>query len=111
MFFYDLVERYYPRTTKRSTALAAIGLPTHGASACATTSTEVLAYIADFDASARTLPYETDGVVLKVDRLDQRQRLGTTSRFPRWAIAYKYEAERAFTVVRASSATSAAPAR
>ena len=38
---------------------------------------------------------------MKVDRFDQRVRLGTTSRFPRWAIAYKYEAERAFTVVRA----------
>ena len=61
----------------------------------------MLAYIHEFDRGARTLPYETDGVVIKVDRLEQRERLGTTSRFPRWAIAYKYEAERAFTVVRA----------
>ncbi|MDY7009810.1 MAG: NAD-dependent DNA ligase LigA [Planctomycetota bacterium] len=46
------------------------------------------------------LPYETDGVVVKVDSLAQRRALGATSRYPRWCIAYKYEAERAQTVLR-----------
>jgi DNA ligase (NAD+) len=43
------------------------------------------------------LPYETDGLVLKVDDLDQRRRLGTTSKAPRWVVAYKFAAEQALT--------------
>jgi len=43
--------------------------------------------------------YETDGMVVKVDEIDLRERLGATSRHPRWCIAYKYEAERAETVL------------
>jgi len=44
--------------------------------------------------------YETDGMVVKVDELPIRQTLGTTSRYPRWCIAYKYEAEQATTVLQ-----------
>ncbi|MFH1263054.1 MAG: NAD-dependent DNA ligase LigA [Pseudomonadota bacterium] len=43
------------------------------------------------------LPYDADGLVIKVDRYAQQRSLGKTSKFPRWAIAYKYEAERAVT--------------
>ncbi|MBN1595321.1 NAD-dependent DNA ligase LigA [candidate division FCPU426 bacterium] len=43
------------------------------------------------------LPYETDGLVVKVEDLEQRQRLGSTSKSPRWAIAFKYAAEQAQT--------------
>lgn len=45
------------------------------------------------------LPYETDGVVLKVNEEKYYEELGTTSKFPRWAIAYKFEAEQATTVL------------
>ena len=45
------------------------------------------------------LPYETDGVVVKVDRFDQQARLGIVSRAPRWAIAYKYPPEQVESVV------------
>ena len=48
----------------------------------------------------RTLPFESDGVVVKVDRLDLRDALGATSKFPRWAMAFKYPAEQATTVLR-----------
>ncbi len=47
----------------------------------------------------RELEYETDGVVVKVDRLELQRRLGATSKAPRWAVAYKYAAEQAETVV------------
>lgn len=46
------------------------------------------------------LPFGIDGVVLKVDRLDDQATLGSTSHGPRWAVAYKYPAEQAFTVLR-----------
>jgi len=44
-----------------------------------------------FSAIRHTLPYAVDGAVVKVDRFDEREALGATSRFPRWCIAYKYE--------------------
>lgn len=57
----------------------------------------VVNFVAEWDAKRRTLPYETDGLVIKIDRLDQRDRLGLTSKSPRWCIAYKYAAEQAQT--------------
>ncbi len=57
-------------------------------------------FIEDWAQKRYDLPYETDGVVAKVDSLAQRRLLGATSRYPRWCIAYKYAAERAQTVLR-----------
>ena len=45
------------------------------------------------------LPYETDGIVVKVDRLSYQNELGTTSKYPRWAIAYKFNAQQAVTTI------------
>ena len=45
------------------------------------------------------LPYEADGLVVKVDRYELRDQLGTTAKFPRWAIAYKFPADKASTAV------------
>ncbi len=63
----------------------------------------VAAYLDDWREKRRELELETDGVVVKVDRLALHERLGRTSKAPRWAIAYKFAAERAETVVRAIS--------
>jgi len=58
---------------------------------------EVLQFITVWDDERKKLPYDTDGVVIKVNPLDAQQLLGTTAKSPRWAIAYKYAAEQAVT--------------
>lgn len=54
---------------------------------------EVLDYIEEWDSKRHDLPLDTDGVVIKVNNIDQQQRLGFTAKSPRWAIAYKYKAQ------------------
>ena len=61
---------------------------------------EVLRHINDFAQVRGNLSYQTDGMVVKVDALHQRQELGETSKSPRWVIAYKYQSEQAETVLR-----------
>jgi DNA ligase (NAD+) len=58
---------------------------------------EVIAHVQTWDTKRHDLPYETDGMVIKVDDYAQRERLGYTSKFPRWARAYKFAAEQAVT--------------
>ena len=60
---------------------------------------EVLAFIADWLDKRDSLEYDIDGVVVKVDSFALQQELGFTSKFPRWAIAFKYPARQASTVV------------
>jgi DNA ligase (NAD+) len=61
---------------------------------------EVLAYHADLAATRASLPYDIDGVVYKVNDLELQNRLGMRSRAPRWALAHKFAAEQAQTVMR-----------
>jgi DNA ligase (NAD+) len=58
---------------------------------------EVFDYLAYWDVERKNLPVATDGVVLKVNSLLQQKNLGFTAKSPRWAIAYKFQAERAVT--------------
>lgn len=58
---------------------------------------EVIKFISQWDTERKNLPYDTDGVVIKVNSLIQQQELGFTAKSPRWAIAYKYKAEEATT--------------
>jgi DNA ligase (NAD+) len=61
---------------------------------------EVIAYCDSWSEKRFDLPYETDGMVIKVNDFDQQRRLGYTTKEPRWAVAYKFEAEQAITKIR-----------
>ncbi|HKC55627.1 MAG TPA: NAD-dependent DNA ligase LigA, partial [Vicinamibacterales bacterium] len=54
----------------------------------------------EWEEKRRALDFDTDGVVIKLDRIDLRARLGTTSKFPRWAIAFKFPAEQKTTLLK-----------
>lgn len=60
---------------------------------------EIIQYIEDLSKKRKSLPYNIDGVVLKVDNLDDEKKLGFTSRVPRWGIAYKFPAEEVLTTL------------
>ena len=58
---------------------------------------EVVKFISYWEPERKNLPYDIDGVVIKVNSLSQQEELGVTAKSPRWAIAYKYKAEEALT--------------
>ena len=62
---------------------------------------EVIAHVQEWDTRREALPYEVDGMVVKVNSFAQRTELGQTAKSPRWAVAYKYQPEQAITVIRA----------
>ncbi len=64
---------------------------------------EVMDYIKYWDTERKNLPVATDGIVLKVNSLSQQKALGFTAKSPRWAIAYKFQAERALTTLKSVS--------
>ena len=60
---------------------------------------EIEAYIAHWDTERRSLPYATDGIVIKINEMACQDQLGYTAKSPRWAVAYKFKAEEALTPV------------
>ena len=63
----------------------------------------ILEYVNYWETERHNLPYEIDGVVIKVNSLDQQEELGYTAKAPRWAIAYKFKAEQVSTVLESIS--------
>ena len=101
--FYQVVEgpQLHKSHSESLRWMAALGLPTHRLEASATSLAEMVGAIHAIDQARESYPYETDGAVVKVDEYRQEEILGFTSKFPKWAIAYKFAAERARTIVRA----------
>ena len=79
---------------------SAIGFITNPLTRICRSVEELLAFHRDIELKRGALEYDIDGVVYKAERLDWQQRLGFVSRSPRWAIAHKFPAEKATTVVR-----------
>ena len=79
--------------------LAALGFPVNPNRETGLDIDGVLAFLEHWRDERHHLPYETDGVVVKVDRLDQQARLGVVGRAPRWAIAYKFPPEQVETLI------------
>ncbi len=82
-------------------AMERFGLPTNPLTKLCHTAEEMLAHYRAIEAQRASLGYDIDGVVYKVDDLLLQQRLGFVSRSPRWAVAHKFPAERATTVLEA----------
>ncbi len=82
-------------------ALAAWGLPVESHWRRCEDIGAVVAFCHEWDGKRRSLDFDTDGVVIKIDDLALRERLGATAKFPRWATAFKFPAEQATTTLKA----------
>jgi DNA ligase (NAD+) len=80
-------------------SLRNFGLPVNEHSRRCETIEDVIAFCEEWDARRRTLEYETDGIVIKVDSAEQRRRLGATAKSPRWVVAFKFPAQVARTIL------------
>ncbi len=94
-FPYILLESgrtYFDRHSKTLDALDAVGFKVNQNHRLVHSMDEVWAFIQEWEAKRDSLPYEIDGIVVKVDRTGLQDELGFTGKAPRWAIAYKYAA-------------------
>jgi len=91
--FGEIVGRRYRRASEIFEDFRTWGVPVSGHRRLCKDIDELHTFIVDWETKRHELEYETDGLVIKVDDLDQRAVLGATSRYPRWCIAYKYAAE------------------
>ena len=73
------------------------GLPVSDKRKVCSSIEEIENFINYWDTERKTLPFATDGIVIKVNELQYQQELGYTAKFPRWAVAYKFKAEQALT--------------
>ncbi|MBO0700662.1 MAG: NAD-dependent DNA ligase LigA, partial [Zavarzinella sp.] len=100
MFAYELGAVEGVKITSHREALETLkrfGFPVNPHTEKCMTIEEVVAYVETWNTKRHDLPYDTDGMVIKIDSYAHRERLGYTSKFPRWARAYKFAAEQAMT--------------
>jgi DNA ligase (NAD+) len=90
---------YFPEQSKALDALVASGFKVNPKRCLAKTVDEIWRFIAEWEAKRDTLPYEIDGIVIKVNSTHLWDELGFTGKAPRWAIAYKYAARSGVTQI------------
>ena len=93
-------ERKFTKHSETLEYLRGIGVTTIAYSKVAVGTKQVLEYIEEIGSLRETLPYDIDGAVVKINDLSLRETLGTTTKVPRWAVAYKYPPEEKETVVQ-----------
>lgn len=96
---YHLLGEDLPFQTHAEALDAAVswGLPVSDKRRICATVGEIEDFITYWDTERKSLPYATDGIVIKVNELGHQEDLGYTAKFPRWAVAYKFKAEQALT--------------
>lgn len=96
---YHMLGENLPFTTHDQALKAASdwGLPVSDKRRICRSVEEVEEFINRWDTERKALPFATDGIVIKVNELPYQEELGYTSKFPRWAVAYKFKAEQALT--------------
>ncbi|MGM9767959.1 MAG: NAD-dependent DNA ligase LigA [Candidatus Cryptobacteroides sp.] len=87
----------FPTHDEAMRAAASWGLPVSDKRKICRGINEIEEYIRYWDTERKFLPYATDGIVIKINELQYQTELGYTSKFPRWAVAFKFQAERALT--------------
>ena len=90
---------YFDRHWETLNALETVGFKVNIRRALAKNFEAVHAFISEWEEKRESLPYEIDGIVVKVDRVSLQDELGFTGKAPRWAIAYKYAARAGVTQV------------
>ncbi len=101
-FAFDLLledQSEYPTQKSKMDLLKKLGFPVSKHFKVCRSIDEIFSVIEEWDTVRHELPYEIDGVVIKVNEDRYRDELGSTSKAPRWAIAYKFEAEQASTLL------------
>lgn len=94
---------FFETHEKALAAAKSWGLPVSDLSRICHNITEIEDYISYWDTQRKTLPYATDGIVIKINEMDFQRTLGYTAKSPRWAVAYKFKAEQALTKLESIS--------
>jgi DNA ligase (NAD+) len=102
--YYFLSEKEHARHFEDLQLLKSLGFPTVIHSNVLRSADEVIDFCKQWQEKRRALPFPADGVVIKADAFEQRQRLGATAKSPRWVIAYKYPPDTAITRLEAIDA-------
>ena len=98
--FYSMVEPVPTTQEEVHKKLTSFGLPTLKERAVCHNIDEIMAFADKVGQMRKSLPFDIDGVVIKLNQLSDNELVGTTAKSPRWAVAYKFEAEQARTIVK-----------
>lgn len=100
LYYFDTDEIELSSQMENIELMKQIGLPVSPYFKLCKNLDEVFAFINEWESRRYSLPFQIDGIVIKVNSIKQQEKLGAIARAPRWAIAFKYEAEKATTTLK-----------